>query len=484
MTQDAPASPLSFELYTQEGRARRGAVTTPHGTLQTPAFMPVGTRATVKGLMPKDLAATGSEICLANTYHLHVAPGDKVVKKLGGLHQMMAWDKPILTDSGGFQVFSLPKLEMDEEGVMFRFEKSGQPIKLTPERSMAIQNNLGADIIMAFDVCVPFPCDYTQAKEAVYRTERWLKRCKQAHARQDQALFGIVQGSTYADLRQLSAQLTTAIDLPGYAIGGVSVGEGHDLMMDVVDATEPWMPTHKPRYLMGVGYPEDLVEAIWRGVDMFDCVLPSRYGRSGVLFTRRGRLRVTKGKYKKDNYPIDTQCSCYACQNFSRGYLNHLLNSREILGSMLGTLHNITFYQDLMRAARAAIEAHEFDAFRRTFLDEYLASDRAEELEQDLHLVGAQLRDDSERGELEDEDSPGQRSAPRASGAPRASTQDGLTAREQTRGAHAAPKAGAHKPHAHKPHAHKPQSKASTRSPSGAKPSGKRDASKKGGTKK
>jgi queuine tRNA-ribosyltransferase len=389
----APPTALSFELMTTDGRARRGRVTTPHGVLNTPAFMPVGTRGTVKGLMPRDLAETGAEICLANTYHLHVAPGDEVVKKLGGLHKMMAWDKPILTDSGGFQVFSLPKLKMDEEGVSFEYKKSGTPIKLTPERSMQIQNNLGADIIMAFDVCVPFPSEYQPAQEAVYRTRRWLERCKAAHMREDQALFGIVQGSTFPDLRALSAQLTAEVELPGYAIGGVSVGEGHQLMMEVVDATEPLMPVHKPRYLMGVGYPEDLVEAVARGIDMFDCVLPSRYGRSGVLFTRRGRIRITKGKYKKDNYPIDTNCLCYACQNFSRGYINHLLNSREILGSTLGTLHNITFYQDLMRAMRLAIEEGTFESFRRAFLDEYLPSDKKEDL--NLHFNPADItRDD------------------------------------------------------------------------------------------
>ena len=386
--QDA-LSPLRFDLIARDGRARRGCVTTPHGALQTPAFMPVGTRATVKGLMPRDLSATGAEICLANTYHLHVAPGDQVVKKLGGLHAMMAWDKPILTDSGGFQVFSLPKLKMDEEGVSFQYQKSGKPVKLTPERSMLIQNNLGADIIMAFDVCVPYPSEYRPAEEAVYRTRRWLERCKTAHARKDQALFGIVQGSTFPELRALSAQLTAQVELPGYAIGGVSVGEGHQLMMEVVDATEPLMPEQKPRYLMGVGYPEDLVEAVSRGIDMFDCVLPSRYGRSGVLFTRRGRIRITKGKYKKDNYPIDTHCLCYACQNFSRGYINHLINSREILGSTLGTLHNITFYQDLMRAMRQAIEEGTFDSFRRSFLDEYLSSDRKEDL--NLHFPNAAL---------------------------------------------------------------------------------------------
>jgi len=371
---------LSFELHKKEGRARRGAVTTPHGTFQTPAFMPVGTRATVKGLMPRDLAETGSQICLANTYHLYVQPGHKIVRKLGGLHQMMGWDKPILTDSGGFQVFSLPTQELDEEGVRFQFEKSGKPIKLTPEISMQIQNALGADIIMAFDVCVPYPSDYGPAREAVYRTERWLERCVEAHDRADQALFGIVQGSTYADLRALSAQLTADIELPGYAIGGVSVGEGHDLMMQAVDQAEPSLPQHKPRYLMGVGYPEDIVEAVWRGVDMFDCVLPSRYGRSGVMFTRKGRMRVTKGKFKSDRYPIDTQCGCPACTQFSRGYMNHLLNSSEILGSTLGTAHNITFYQDLMKTIRMSIEKGCFEEFRQAFLDEHLDEDRKDEL--------------------------------------------------------------------------------------------------------
>ncbi len=383
-------SPLSFELIGTDGTARRGRVTTPHGSFETPAFMPVGTRATVKGLMPRDLEETGSQICLANTYHLHVAPGDKVIKKLGKLHTVMGWNKPILTDSGGFQVFSLPKQQLDEEGVTFSFEKDGKRVKLTPERAMIIQNNLGADIIMAFDVCVPFPCDYAPAREAVYRTERWLKRCKAAHdeAQGDQptqALFGIVQGSTYPDLRALSAQLTRDIDLPGYAIGGVSVGEGHGLMMDVIESTEPYLPKDKPRYLMGVGYPEDLIEAVARGIDMFDCVLPSRYGRSGVLFTRRGRIRITKGKYRADRFPVDPQCSCYGCQNFSRGYINHLINSSEILGSTLGTLHNITFYQDLMRAARSAIEQGTFESFRRAFLDEYLSEDRKDEL--NLHFT-------------------------------------------------------------------------------------------------
>lgn len=373
--------PLSFDLKGTDGRARRGRVTVPHGVIQTPAFMPVGTRATVKGLMPRDLRATGSEICLANTYHMDISPGPKIVKKMGGLHEFMGWDKPILTDSGGYQVFSLPKTQLDEEGVTFRFEKKGgKKVKLTPERSMQIQQDLGADIAMAFDVCVPHPCEYKDAQEAVYRTIRWLERCKEAHTRPDQALFGIVQGSTYSDLRGLSAQLTMDIDLPGYAIGGLSVGEGHGLMMDMIDCTEPSMVAEKPRYLMGVGYPEDIVEAVARGVDMFDCVIPTRYARSGVAFGRRGRFRVSNASYKSDKYPLDTNCNCYTCKHFSRAYLNHLINTNEILGSALMTLHNITFYQDLMRTIRTAIEQQNFEKFRTSFLQEYLAEDKKEEL--------------------------------------------------------------------------------------------------------
>ena len=349
--------------------------------------MPVGTQATVKTMYPEQVRALGADIVLGNTYHLMLRPGAERVARLGGLHRFMNWPGPILTDSGGFQVFSLPRIDLSEEGVQFRYEKSGKPILLSPEKSVEIQQNLGADIMMAFDVCVEFPTDYHKAQEAVYRTDRWLARCKAAKTRDDQALFGIVQGSTYADLRVLSAQLSVEHDLPGYAIGGVSVGETHDLMMEAVDHAEPHLPAHKPRYLMGVGFPEDIIEAVARGIDMFDCVLPSRFGRSGVMFTRRGRMRVTKGKYKADKYPIDTNCSCYACQNFSRAYINHLLNSREILGSVLGTLHNITFYQDLMRGIRMAIEENRFQAFRSAFLAEYLSEDRQREL--DLETVAS-----------------------------------------------------------------------------------------------
>lgn len=383
---------FGFELFGTDGTARRGRVTVPHGSFETPAFMPVGTRGTVKGMTPRDLVSTGSEICLGNTYHLNIAPGEKIVKKLGGLHQMMGWNKPILTDSGGFQVFSLPKLQIDEEGVTFQFQKDGKAIKLTPERSIQIQEALGADIMMAFDHVVPYPCTYHEAQDAVYRTTRWLERCKAAQTRDDQFLFGIVQGSTFHDLRALSAQMVTELDLPGYAIGGLSVGEGHTLMMENIEVTEPHMPKNKPRYLMGVGYPEDIIEAVARGVDMFDCVLPSRLARSGVIFTRRGRYRVTNARYKNDKFPLDTHCSCYACENFSRAYINHLINSKEILGSVLATLHNITFYQDLMREIRVSIEEKRFESLRRSFLDEYLSEDRREELD----LVGLSGDDDED----------------------------------------------------------------------------------------
>ncbi len=382
---------FQFELLATEGRARRGRVTVSHGSFETPAFMPVGTRGTVKGMTPRDLRETGSEICLGNTYHLHLAPGEKIVEKMGGLHSMMAWDRPILTDSGGFQVFSLPKQEVDEEGVTFEFEKGGKPVKLTPEKSMEIQEALGADIIMAFDQVVAHPASHRDAQDAVYRSARWLQRCKDARTTENQHLFGIVQGSVYPDLRRVSVEMTCAIDLPGYAIGGLSVGEGHELMMESIDFTEPAMPTEKPRYLMGVGYPEDIVEAVHRGIDMFDCVVPTRFARSGVLFTRRGRIRVTKGKYRADKFPMDANCGCYGCRRFTRAYVHHLINSKEILGSVVATLHNLTFYQDLMRTIRRAIAEGCFERFRRAFLHEYLTKGQRRELGlQDLAAADAE----------------------------------------------------------------------------------------------
>lgn len=371
---------LQFDLQATDGRARRGRVTVAHGSFDTPAFMPVGTRGSVKGLAPRDLAETGSQICLGNTYHLDLAPGAAVVEKMGGLHGFMAWDRPILTDSGGYQVFSLPKVDIDEEGVTFEFEKGGQAVTLTPEKSMAIQKSLGADIIMAFDHVVAHPASHHDAQDAVYRSARWLERCAKVELKAHQNLFGIIQGSTYSDLRSLSVQMTCALDLPGFAIGGLSVGEGHELMMESIDQTEPYMPEDKPRYLMGVGYPEDIIEAVARGVDMFDCVIPTRYARSGVVFTRRGRMRVTNRRYRSDKFPLDTNCNCYACRKFTRAYVHHLINAKEILGSTLATLHNVTFYQDLMRTIRQAIEAGVFQAFRLAFLDEYLSTEKRREL--------------------------------------------------------------------------------------------------------
>lgn len=369
---------LRYTLHKQDGRARRGEVSMPRGTIQTPVFMPVGTAATVKGMMPRDLAEVGTQISLANTYHLHIQPGEALVQKGGGLHKFMAMPWPILTDSGGFQVFSLPRKEITEDGVEFQFRKDAKPIYATPEWSMGVQNALGADIIMAFDECAPWPCTYDHAERAMERTLRWLTRCEDSHARKDdQYLFGIVQGSVYEPLRRQSAIETMKRDLPGFSIGGVSVGEGHTLMMKAVDDAEPHMDPQRPRYLMGVGLPEDIVGAVGRGIDMFDCVIPTRYGRSGTVFTRRGRIRLLDRSMRNDHYPLDPDCNCYACQNFSRAYIHHLLKSDEILGTMLCTLHNVAFYHRLMDRIRTAIEEGRYAAFCVEFENEYMAGDRA-----------------------------------------------------------------------------------------------------------
>lgn len=367
---------LTYKLLNTDGRARRGEITMPRGVIQTPVFMPVGTAATVKGMMPRDLEELGTQISLANTYHLHIQPGEALVQKAGGLHKFMAMPWPILTDSGGFQVFSLPKKELSEEGVLFEFKKGAKPIFATPEWSMQVQQALGADIMMAFDECAPYPCTEEHAERAMERTLRWLDRCKASIERTDQYLFGIVQGSVFERLRRRSAEETQKRDLPGYAIGGVSVGEGHSLMMKAIDDAEPYMPVQKPRYLMGVGLPEDIVGAVGRGVDMFDCVIPTRYGRSGTCFTRRGRIRLTDRAYRNDMYPIDPQCSCYACRNYSRAYIHHLLKSDEILGTMMCTLHNVGYYHDLMKDIRAALDVGKYTEFCDAFEREYVAGDR------------------------------------------------------------------------------------------------------------
>jgi queuine tRNA-ribosyltransferase len=364
---------FQFELLATDSttRARRGRLTTPHGIIETPIFMPVGTHAAMKAMTPDQVADAGAQIILANTYHLHLKPGEGLVQKAGGLHRFMHWERPILTDSGGFQVFSLPKKRITETGVFFRHEVTGEEIFLGPQEAMTIENALGADIIMAFDECIPYPSDHDYSARSIGKTLRWAEVCLKAHRRSDQALFGIVQGSVYPDLRRECAEQLAALDFPGYAIGGVSVGEGLELLKQVVDFTEPFLPAHKPRYLMGVGLPEDILESIERGMDMFDCVIPSRYARSATLFTSRGKLRLTHRRYRRDFFPIDASCDCYCCRNFTRAYLHHLYNANEILSAILAAIHNVHFYLTMVAQARAAIENGEYSEFKADFLGRY-----------------------------------------------------------------------------------------------------------------
>ena len=379
-------SAIRFELKstTTSCAARLGRVHTPHGAFDTPAFMPVGTKATIKGILPDEVARTGAQVLLNNTYHLMLRPGTERIARLGGVHRFMGWDRPILTDSGGFQVFSLGDArQIDEDGVTFRSEVDGRLIRLTPEASIVAQNQIGADIIMAFDDCPPASVEdaaedrpmsrhavaddvYTQRNaQAVERTIRWLARCKQAHARPDeQGLFGIVQGGTDLALRTTCAQAVTELDLPGYAIGGVAVGEGHERMIQVVRHTAPLLPTDRPRYLMGVGYERDLLEAVRAGVDMFDCVLPTRNGRNANAFTPTGRLRLRNARFADDDQPIDASCDCAACSRFSRAYLRHLFMADEMLGPILVSLHNLRHFQRLMLDIRAAIGQDDWSFLR------------------------------------------------------------------------------------------------------------------------
>jgi queuine tRNA-ribosyltransferase len=364
--------PLALEG--RSGQARAATFTTPHGAVRTPTFMVVGTNAAVRGISPDQVRAAGTQVVLANTYHLALRPGEGLIAKLGGLHEFMRWDGPLLTDSGGFQVFSLPdkKKRISDDGVVFKNEVDGSEMNLTPERSMAIQEQLGADMIMAFDECTPWPADEKLASHGVRRTLAWAARCRKAHTRPDQALFGIVQGSTYPHLREACAAALVEMDFPGYAIGGVSVGEGHDLLCRITEQATPLLPETKPRYLMGVGLPEDLLAAIGYGIDLFDCVIPTRYARSATAFTVRGRVRLSNRRYRRDAYPIDLSCDCRTCaRGFSRAYLNHLFNTNEILGAVLTTVHNVRFYQRIMEGARDAILAGRYDAFRRDFLAQY-----------------------------------------------------------------------------------------------------------------
>jgi queuine tRNA-ribosyltransferase len=324
-------------------------------------------------MTPEQVRGTGAQIVLSNTYHLALRPGEALVAKMGGLHEFMRWDGPILTDSGGFQVFSLPKVEIDDRGARFANEVTGETVDLTPERSIEIQNTLGADIIMAFDECTPFPATAEKAGVGVRRTLQWIERCIVAHARpRDQALFPIVQGGVHLDLRSSCAEALVALDMPGYAIGGVSVGEGHDLMCRVASHTAPLLPDSKPRYLMGVGLPEDILAAIGFGIDMFDCVIPTRYARSATVFTSRGRLRLTNRRYRRDGYPIDSSCSCATCTaGFSRAYLHHLFAANEVLSAILCSVHNVHFYQSLVGGAREAVQAGRYEDFQREFLATY-----------------------------------------------------------------------------------------------------------------
>ena len=376
----AAASAFSFRLDARAGAARAGVFETPHGTVHTPAFMPVGTHGAVKAMTPAQVAEAGAEMVLANTYHLTLRPGEGLVEKLGGLQAFMRWPGPILTDSGGFQVFSIPKKEISDRGVRFSNELTGDAMELTPERSIEIQNALGADVIMAFDECTPYPADEKLAATGVRRTLAWMERCLAAHRRpHEQALFGIVQGSVYEKLRARCAEALVALDLVGYAVGGVSVGEGHELLCRITSFCAPLLPEHKPRYLMGVGLPEDLVAAIGYGMDMFDCVIPTRYARSGVAFTARGRIRLTNRRYRRDGYPIDTSCDCTACAGgFARAYLHHLFAANEILSAMLVSVHNVRFYQRLVQNARAAIVAGAYDVWRQEFLAQYVKDANAD----------------------------------------------------------------------------------------------------------
>lgn len=357
----------------KQSGARLGKVHTPHGIIETPAFMPVGTLATVKAMSPDELKELDAHIILSNTYHLFLRPGHELIKEAGGLHKFMSWDRPILTDSGGFQVFSLSEMrKISEEGVEFRSHLNGDKLFLSPEKATEIQNALGSDIMMAFDECPPYPAEYDYVKQSTERTSRWAERCLQQHQRpDDQALFAIVQGGMYRDLREQSARELTSMDFPGYAIGGLSVGEPKHLMYEMLDCTVPHLPAGKPRYLMGVGSPDALVEGAIRGIDMFDCVLPTRIARNGTTMTSQGRLVVRNAQYAKDFGPLDPACSCYTCRTFSRAYIRHLFKCDEILGLRLTTWHNLHFLLELMRNVRQAIQEDRLLDFRDSFFQAY-----------------------------------------------------------------------------------------------------------------
>jgi queuine tRNA-ribosyltransferase len=368
---------FSFNLKAQDNKARRGELKTSKGTIQTPVFMPVGTAGTVKALKTSDVEKSGAEIILGNVYHLMLRPTSELVEKMGGLHKFMNWNKPILTDSGGFQVMSLSQIrKISDQGVEFSSHIDGSKYFLTPERSIEIQHQLGSDITMIFDECVEYPATYDKAKKAMERSIDWALRSKNAFKKRDgYGIFGIVQGSTFKDLREISAQKLIEIDFNGYAIGGLAVGEGQKEMFDVLDYCVDFLPQNKPRYLMGVGKPSDIVGAVARGIDMFDCVIPTRSGRTGQAFVRDGVINIRNAKYRFDEKPLDEKCFCDACKNHSRAYLHHLVKSKEILGAMLLSEHNIFYYQDLMKDIRQAIENKNFDDFHKNFIAQNLQNE-------------------------------------------------------------------------------------------------------------
>lgn len=368
-------SAVTYELIKicKQSGARLGRLHTPHGTIDTPTFMPVGTQASVKGISPQELREMDAGIILSNTYHLYLRPGHELIREAGGLHRFMNWDRAILTDSGGFQVFSLSKLrKITEKGVSFQSHLDGSRHFLSPEKAMEIENALGADIIMAFDECAPYPSDYEYTRKSMERTTRWAERCLKTHADPEhQALFGIVQGGMYGDLRKRSAQDLVSLDFPGYGIGGLSVGEPGELMYHMLEETIPWLPSDKARYLMGVGSPDYLLEGVIRGIDMFDCVLPTRIGRNGTVMTSRGRLIIRDAKYSHDDAPMDPDCDCPACRNHTRAYIRHLLKAGELYGLRLTALHNLHFLLNLMKSIRCAILEDRLLDFKEEFFERY-----------------------------------------------------------------------------------------------------------------
>ena len=369
MVQEAPSNLGEFKVWTQQGQARRGQLTTAHGVIQTPVFMAVGTLATVKAMTPEELLEAGTQVVLGNTYHLHLRPGEKTIQKLGGLHKFMNWHGPILTDSGGFQVFSLAKLrKLTEEGVEFRSHINGAKLFLSPETSMQIQMDLGSDIIMAFDECTPYPATPEEAKRSMELSMRWAQRSRDAMTRSESLFFGIVQGGMHVELRKKSIEALARIDCDGLAIGGLSVGEPIEEMNRMVEAVAPLLPQDKPHYLMGVGKPQDLIRSIGQGIDMFDCVIPTRNARNGLIYTWQGELSIKQAQYREDARPLDPNCQCKTCRHYSRAYLRHLYTNNEILSSRLLTYHNLYFYQDLVAQARKAIEENRYEIWAQDAL--------------------------------------------------------------------------------------------------------------------